>query len=358
MPDTIVHLVPATFDAHDGIVGGAERYALELARHMAERRPTRLVSFGRESRRLRVGALEVRVLGRAHHVRGARTNPIARGLLRELAGARVVHCHQQHVLASSMAAIFGRLTGRRIVVTDLGGGGWDLSSYVRTDALYHAHLHISRYSRAVFGHDQRHDARVILGGVDSTRFRPADGIARRGVLFVGRLLPHKGVDYLIDALPRDMELDIIGRPYDAAYRARLEAAARGKQVRFHFDATDERLLAAYQRARCVVLPSVYVDHAGRRTDVPELLGQTLLEGMAAGAAVIGTAVGSLPEVITDGETGRLVPPNDVPALRAALEWMRDHPDAAQRMGDAGRRRAVAEFSWDRVVERCLEAYDS
>lgn len=354
----IVHLVPAPFDPDDGIIGGAERYAMELARHMAEITPTRLVSFGARSRSYHIGALTVRILGGAHHIRRSRTNPIAFGIVRELRHARLVHCHQQHVMASSVAAIVGRLTRRRVLVTDLGGGGWDLSSYVSTDRLYHGHLHISQYSKIIAGHASRNDARVILGGVDTAKFYPSVSIVRDAVVFAGRLLPHKGIDYLIAALPSDMQLEIIGHPYDHQYLAHLQELARGKNVIFRFDASDEQLCAAYQRALCVVLPSVYVDMYGHRTDVPELLGQTLLEGMASGAPAVCSSVGSLPEVAIDGHTGLVVPPNDVTALRAALEWMRDHRQAADCMGQAARRRAIDVFSWRAVVQRCLDAYES
>lgn len=354
----IVHLVPAPFDGADGILGGAERYAFELAKHMARVTPTSLVSFGRETKHLNIGALTVRIIGGAHYVRGSRTNPIAPGLFRELTLARVIHCHQQHVVASSTAAIFGRLTGRRVLVTDMGGGGWDLSSYVSTDRLFHGHLHISEYSQTVAGHASTPNARVILGGVDTGKFHPLDTDERDNVLFVGRLLPHKGINYLIEALPDGMKLEIIGRPYDRAYLSHLEELAQGRNVLFRMEATDDELCAAYQRALCVVLPSVYVDMYGHRTDVPELLGQTLLEGMASGAPVVCTTVGSLPEVVSDTETGLTVPPNDVGALRQALEWLRDHRGAAARMGHAGRQRAIDRFSWHTVVQRCLEAYEA
>src|SRR5947207_9019441 len=138
----VLHVVPGLFGA-GGVVGGAERYALELARHMADATPTRLVTFGDAERRERVGGLEVRVIGGAWRVRGQRTNPLAAALVSELRKADVVHCHQRSVLASSLSAIFCRATGRRVFVTDLGGGGWDLSAYVKTDGWYHGHLHIS-----------------------------------------------------------------------------------------------------------------------------------------------------------------------------------------------------------------------
>ena len=101
----VAHLVPAPFDPEDGIIGGAERYSFELARHMADRVPTELISFGPRERSATVGNLRVRVL-RAHYVRGQRTNPDLRcSCWRALGDATVVHCHQQHVLASSVAAV-------------------------------------------------------------------------------------------------------------------------------------------------------------------------------------------------------------------------------------------------------------
>jgi glycosyltransferase involved in cell wall biosynthesis len=90
--------------------------------------------------------------------------------------------------------------------------------------------------------------------------------------------------------------------------------------------------------------------------VPELLGQTLLEGMSCGAPAVCTDVASMPEVVSDGESGFIVPPNDPPALRAKLCWLRDHPGEARMMGTAARRRVDDRFTWSAVVERCFEIY--
>jgi glycosyltransferase involved in cell wall biosynthesis len=95
---------------------------------------------------------------------------------------------------------------------------------------------------------------------------------------------------------------------------------------------------------------------GSETRVPELLGQTLLEGMACGAPGICTDVASLPEVVEHGGTGLVVPPNDPAALRAAICWLSRHPEPAQAMGERGRRRVLERFNWDTVVRRCLQAY--
>lgn len=356
----ILHIVPALFGARDGVLGGAERYAFELARHMGEHAPTTLVSFGDAERVETFGSLRVRVIGEPWYVRGQRTNPFALALLSELRRADVVHCHQQHVVASSMAALAARLTGRRVFASDLGGGGWDVSAYVSTDRWYHGHLHISEYSRRHAGHAGSARAHVISGGVDADKFSPDGEVVEgeRPVLYVGRLMPHKGVDDLVEALPEGMRLELIGQPYHEEFVADLRRLAAGKEVRFRHDCDDAALVAAYRRALCVVLPSVYRTRYGDETRVPELLGQTLLEGMACGAPAICTDVASMPEVVEDGVTGFIVPPNDPRALREKLLWLRDNPARRREMGEAARRRVLEKFTWPSVVRNCLEIYNS
>jgi glycosyltransferase involved in cell wall biosynthesis len=354
----VLHIVPASFGP-DGVFGGAERYALELARHMADAVPTRLLAFGAAPRVDQAGALRVRVAGPARHVRGQRWNPFSAAVYAEIRWADVVHCHQQHLLVSSVAAATCRLTGRKVFVTDLGGGGWDVSAFLSTDRWYHAHLHISEYSRRIAGQEGKPWSHVISGGVDTRTFSPGPSPARDGsVVFVGRLLPHKGVDVLVEAVPPEMPLKIIGRALDAGYLDRLQSLAAGKRVTFHHDYSDEAVVASYRSAACAVLPSVYRTLDGATTRVPELLGQTLLEAMACATPVIASDVASLPEVVEEHVCGFLVPPNDPARLRERLVWVREHPDEAGTMGAAGRRRVMERFTWNAVVRRCLERYQA
>ncbi len=218
-------------------------------------------------------------------------------------------------------------------------------------------MHISEYSRRLAGHEKNPAARVILGGVDTDWFNPDDAVPRDGpVVFVGRLLPHKGVNDLVDAAPPELPVELIGRPYHAEFLAELHRRAAGKRITFRHDCDDAAIRNAYRRARCVVLPSVHRNLFGSETKVPELLGQTLLEGTACGAPAICTAVASMPEVVLDGVTWFVVPPNDPPSLRAKLVWIRDHPAEAAAMGRAARQRVLERFTWPAVVRRCLAAY--
>jgi glycosyltransferase involved in cell wall biosynthesis len=200
---------------------------------------------------------------------------------------------------------------------------------------------------------------VILGGVDTQKFSPDETVERDGsVLFVGRMLGHKGVNDLVNAIHSDMRLEIIGRACDPQYVKDLKSLADGKCVTFRHDCDDVALVHAYRKALCVVLPSVYKDMYGHETKVPELLGQTLLEGMACGTPVICADVASMPEIVEDGVTGFIVPPNDPAALGNKLSWLREHAVEAREMGRAARLRVLEKFTWPGVVQRCLEIYDS
>jgi glycosyltransferase involved in cell wall biosynthesis len=353
----VLHIVPTLFDEKEGILGGAERYAWELARHMSSRVDTTLLSFGLRNREERVGSLRVKVLANAWRIRGSQFNPFSLHILPEVLRADVIHCHQQHVLVSSVSALVSRLTGRRVFATELGGGGWDFSSHVSTDRWFHGHLHISEFSKRVFGHDHLARARVIFCGVDTEKFSPDAAIGRTGgILFVGRLLPHKGVDRVLEALPPDLPMDVVGRPYAPEYLALLHQLAAGKRVTFHHDFDDVRLLEMYRRARCIVLPSLYKDRYGNETTIPELMGQTLLEGMSCGVPAICTDVAAMPESVVDGVTGLVVTPGNVDQMRAALIELYTNDARATALGRAARRRMIDHFGWPAVVERCLEAY--
>ena len=199
-------------------------------------------------------------------------------------------------------------------------------------------------------------------GVDTEKFSPPTLKTRRsGVLFVGRLLPHKGVDNLIRAIPPrtiqpELPITIIGPKLHDRYFSDLQSLSAGKPVSFRTEVSDESLVEAYRNALCVVLPSVYRNMYGTETRVPELLGQTLLEAMACGTPAICTDVASMPEVVENSVTGFVVPAGRPEILREKLLWLQHHPADAAAMGAAGRRRVLEKFAWSAVVERCLRIY--
>jgi starch synthase len=88
----------------------------------------------------------------------------------------------------------------------------------------------------------------------------------------------------------------------------------------------------------------------------EPLGIVNLEAMACGTAVVASRVGGIPEVVDDGETGLLVPPDDPAALADGLNTLLRDPDRATWMGQRGRKRAIAEFGWPAIAAQTATLY--
>ncbi len=349
----VLHLSPTWFD-DASVRGGGERYPLELARAMAELTPVRLVSFGARAGLHRRADFPVEVRRAWTHLRGRPHDPLGPGFLAAVGWADVVHCHQARTGITALAALQARVLRKRIFVTDHGGGGVNWVRRLRIGRWIHAHLAQSRFAAGTLPYLGRR-LEVIYAGVDESTYRPAGPKTPGSVVFVGRLVPHKGVEHAIRALPEGAALDVFGRPYDPDYLAFLRAQAEGRNVAFHLDAANERIVAALQAACVFVMPSVYDDYRGRHQALPELVGLAPIEAMACGTAVVVSDAGGLPEIIAP-EAGAVVPPGDHQALRAALTPLTSSLETARRGGAAARRHVLENFTWSRVARACLAAY--
>jgi len=354
----VVHVAPTPF-GHAGIFGGGERYPLELARALAAWVDCELVTFGAPATVREPGGLRVRVLRPLAHL-GHPAHAIAAGLPAAVAGADIVHTHHTRSAPSRIAALVARGRGAVAVTTDHGlqGGTWGGALL----ALFQRFLMVSEYSARELGSPPPR-TRVVYGGVDCARYRPDPRCSREGILFVGRLTPHKGVDRLIRALPAGAGLAVVGTgghdadPPDRDYPGLLSRLARGRDVRFLGAVPDGELAQRYRQAAVLALPSVDLTCYGRQIGVVELLGLVALEAMASGTPVVCSRIGGLPEVVEDRVTGLLVQPGDVDALHDALyELLRDRALAA-RLGRNARERALERFTWAACARRCLAAYD-
>lgn len=169
------------------------------------------------------------------------------------------------------------------------------------------------------------------------------------LLFFGRLAEDKGAGRLIDAvaaLENPPPVLVIGRGEQEAELREL-AGARGLAGRVRFEpwVSPPELARHIAGARLVVLPSRF-----------ESFGNVMVETMAVGAPLISTRAGSIPEVVEDGRTGLLVPPDDTAALRDAIAELLADPERAARLGSAGRERVRALYSWDATARRYLDIY--
>jgi glycosyltransferase involved in cell wall biosynthesis len=355
----VIHVAPTVFGP-DGLYGGGERYPLELARALAAEVDCELVTFGPRPGRWREPAgLRVRVLRPLGRLRGHPAQPVTPLLPPALAGAQIVHAHQFRSVPSRLAAVTARARGAATAVTDHGLPGRTWGGLVHR--LFDRYLTVSRFSAEVLGAPPAR-TEVIYGGADPRRFAPQPGGDRDGVLFVGRLTPHKGVDRLIRALPAGAGLRIAGsgghdpRPPERDYPDLLRRLAEGRDVRFLGPASEEDLPGLYRSAAVLAMPSVDRTCYGRPVPVSELLGLTALEAMASGTPVVASRIGGLAEVVVDGETGFLVEPGDLAALHDRLALLVSDRRLAARLGANARDLVVRRFTWRACAERCLAAY--
>jgi glycosyltransferase involved in cell wall biosynthesis len=355
----VIHVAPTPFGA-GGLLGGGERYPLELARAMAGQVDCELVTFGPgPPLRVEPSGLRVRTLRPLTFLHGHPAHALAPTLPAALAGAGLVHAHHMRSTPGRIAALSTRARGIRAVVTDHGLQGSAWAGLL--PRLFDRFLAVSAYSARELGAPPAR-TRLIYGGADPERYRPQPDTRRDGVLFVGRLTPHKGVDRLIAALPQGAGLRIAGstghdpRLPERHYPELLRRLAAGRDVAFLGPVGDGDLPALFNSAAVLALPSVQRSCYGREVRVSELLGLVLLEAMASGTPVVASRVGGVPEIVQHGVSGYLVEPGDVAELRERLDELLQDRALARRMGRAAREQVLERFTWRACAERCLQAY--
>jgi glycogen synthase len=384
------------------VYGGAGIHAGELANALRRRIGLDIRTFGEHDQS--EPGWRVRGFAPAHDLTAAdeRMRGAWAALSRDLAmaiepvSADVVHCHTWYV---HLAGLLVRRAYDIPLVTTVHsleplrpwkreqlGGGYDVSAWVERTALESAEavIAVSRGTRddvlRLFEVDPDR-VRVIHNGIDASFYAPdsaTDALARYGVdpsvpyvLFVGRVTRQKGIVHLVRALRHlDPEIGVVlcaGQPDTPEIAAEMEeGVAEARRQRSNLvwipemvSRTDVRQL--YSHAAAFVCPSVY-----------EPFGIINLEAMACETPVVASAVGGIPEVVVDGETGILVPvelradepmsPSDPDAfardLAAAVNRLMADPELRARMGSAGRRRAVERFSWESIADQTVALYRS
>ena len=318
------------------------------------------------------------------------------GMVAEPVEADLVHAHTWYV---HLAGVLAKLAyGIPLVVTvhsleplrpwkrEQLGGGYDVSAWVERTALTMADavIAVSEGTRTdvlrLFDlpHERVH---VIGNGIDAGFFHhvaETDALESHGVdpsvpyvLFVGRITRQKGIVHLVRAIEHlDAGIGVVlcaGQPDTPEIAAEMEAGVRAAQatrpnvvwIPAMVSRTDVRQL--YSHAAVFCCPSVY-----------EPFGIINLEAGACETPVVASAVGGIPEVIVDGETGLLVPvelsledpmlPVDADRfernLAGAINALMADPAAREAMGRAGRQRAVDHFGWASIARQTVDLYES
>ncbi len=298
-----------------------------------------------------------------------------------VAGADLVHSHTWYAnLAGYLASV---LYGVPHVMTahsleplrpwkaEQLGGGYAISSWCERTAIESADAVIAVSQGMAADIWETYPAvpadrlHVIYNGIDAEQYRPDHGRevldslgidpSRPSVVFVGRVTRQKGLPVLLRAAAHIDPAAQLVLCAGQADTPELEAEVSG--LVNHLRATrsgviwiagmlaKREVIQILSHATVFVCPSLY-----------EPLGIVNLEAMACGAAVVAAAVGGIPEVVVDGETGLLVPPDDEAALAGAINALLGDPGRTAAMGVRGRVRAEADFSWDRIGRQTADLY--
>ena len=404
MTDRTLRVALCTREYPPEIYGGAGVHVEHLAAALAQRPDTtvQVHAFGapRDADPLVAGSYRPweALAGPGAYRAAIQTFSVDLAMAAALEGVDVVHTHTWYAnLAGHLAALTHdvphvmtshSLEPLRPWKAEQLGGGYRLSSWVertaaeRADAL----IAVSRGMRddilACYPAVDPDRVHVIHNGVDTTVYTPTaatDALQRLGidpaaptVVFVGRVTRQKGLTHLLDAavhLPADSQLVLcagapdteeIGREVRTRV-AELEEGAGPRVVWIPEMLPRPDVVQILSAATVFVCPSIY-----------EPFGLVNVEAMACGTPVVASAVGGIPEIVTEGETGHLVaftPGDDAFGSPAdPARFARDLADritallsdaaAAARMGEAARARVEAEFAWPAIAARTAELYRS
>jgi len=223
---------------------------------------------------------------------------------------------------------------------------------------------VSKYSSRkmvqFYGVDEK-NIRVVPNGVDIDRFKPSkvDAKLKRQigldsklcVLFVGRLIPRKGLSFLVEAAkhiveeyPQTLFVIVGDGPLKSSLRARLENMNLSRNFNFLGDVNETVLPALYNCADVFVLPSIQ-----------EGQGIALLEAQATAKPVVAFDVGGVREAVQDEETGFLMKPDSRQLAEAVMKLLANY-SLREKLGSNGRVYVSANYSWDACAQKMLKVY--
>jgi glycosyltransferase involved in cell wall biosynthesis len=208
--------------------------------------------------------------------------------------------------------------------------------------------------------------RVIHCGIEPSRYgtreSQADPLGERParILCIASLRPYKGIRYLVEAVRQlraqglEVECDVIGEgDLRSELEAQIERAGLADSFRLRGNCTEEEVAESLSVAGLFVLSSV-VAPDGQMEGIPV----SLMEAMASGVPVVSTRISGIPELVVEGETGRLADPEDAAGLARAIRDLLADPGRSREMADNGRRKVAEEFSLKENVRRLSEEIEA
>jgi glycosyltransferase involved in cell wall biosynthesis len=270
-----------------------------------------------------------------------------------LASADVVHVFQPYTRSSEASALTAKALGKPLFITDCGVRSSQLGVSMGLLDLADGVICSSQFGRSILPVSD--GAQVLSGGVDADFFTPGKPTERRThLLCAGRLVPSNGVDRVIAALPDRIPLVVCGRPCHEEYSLLLDELARGKDIEFVTDASDEELRKLYRSAWATVVSPVYQDCFDDVHPQAGLMGLTALESMSCATPVVASDVGALPELVDHGSTGLIASTSE--SLEDSIHSIFTDRSKSIRMGLRARDSVVDRYSMGQLSRRIGQIY--
>ena len=361
-------------------VGGGEVYSFRVAMKLAEHGHD--VTFftglfpGIKKNPLAMGRLQVKYLP-IHIWRGFTQYAMMKNLFPKLLRGKfdIIHSWQFPTAYTFIGGVAAKLTGAKFFVSHVGitpGTSRSTKMFSKMNKpLVDEVIVLTDYGKTYYkNYVSAKRLKVIYPGIDTSMYYRAKKKKiearfrkKKMILYSGRLIPSKGIDYLIKAFAiiskkhSEARLVIIGQGH---VRSDLEKLANdlGVSVRVLFTGyvSDVELRGYYSRSDVFVLPPVYKDSWGGKNSEPGGFGLVLAEAMACGSPTVATNVDAIPDWIKDGHNGLLCKPNDENCLARKIELLFSDSTLRKKIIENARKIVVEKYTLDKVAEQLEKLY--
>lgn len=342
------------------LLGGGARYPYELGRNLSlnKNNEVELMFFSDKDAVGELDGMKITLVKSFNFL--TRFNglsnpvPLSKTFFSRIKEADIIHGYQIRTEAILYASLYAKLIRKKIVLTDTNFNGISLSRIIRPEYFIDAVLAISREDYNSWHAKRKY---IIYGGVTMENF-PYKKNKMKYVLYFGRILSHKGVDVLVDAVPSDLELVIAGSASDSDYMKYLKRIGRGKKITFRENISDEEMIELYQNASCFVLPATAKDYLGKEWGRPGLYALVVPEAMSCGTPVIVSDVGALPDFIEKGKgmNGFVFKDRDSKDLQNKIQKIISDKELLHRLGKNGRHLVETRYDWLVIANNVRNIY--
>lgn len=301
----ILNISPTIF-SKESVIGGGEKYlnycqmALSTAMNKNNRRGNVQIAFPSTSIKYQSNGPQSIVTFYSHNGKPEDFDLDSFKLL--VSKYDVVIVHQCLSKFGMRAGALSKLMNKRVIGFDHGGGE-DADIFWSHDATYFYDVFIAQSRFAARAFDNFYNrVEIVLGPIPTGMFYPhsTNRRAKNELLSIGRILPHKGFEQIINNMPKNTTLTILGKVYDDGYLNYLKECIESKKanVNFHHSSSDDEVRELIQNSSLYVQASKKIDYKNRFYSKPELLSLASLEALSFGVPTLVSNVGALPELAT------------------------------------------------------------